>query len=416
VDCRNTIFLVCLLTLRFAAAVPRAQRAPDDAARRQQSSAPTRFAYGGNAAEIPAEFVGNLIFLPVRINGGKPSLFNLDSRAHATSIDPMRAAALDLNVGSEPGNGPLQPATSIRDCVLNLPGVDFPVSSLAVLSKNDFGSQVGRPNEGTLGSDFLARTVVSIDYARRTVQLYDPGVYQYSGAGSRFHLTFVDGIPVIRAKFSVSRGKALEANFAVNTARDASVVISDRYGEAHHIFSSHLRTIPATAPQSDGEGSAVLGRLKEFELGPFSFLQGVLAVFSRSDIPGEGNPRIAGEIGGGLLRRFTVIFDYPHQQIILEPNAHFSDEDQEDKSGISVIARGPDLKIFEVAQVLPGTPAAAAGIQKGDVIAGVDEEAASDLTLADLRDLFRQVGHQYKLVIARGGQTLPVTVQMRRLL
>jgi C-terminal processing protease CtpA/Prc len=66
--------------------------------------------------------------------------------------------------------------------------------------------------------------------------------------------------------------------------------------------------------------------------------------------------------------------------------------------------------------VLPGTPAAAAGIQKGDVIAGVDEEAASDLTLADLRDLFRQIGHQYKLVLARGGQTLQITVQMRRLL
>jgi S1-C subfamily serine protease len=102
--------------------------------------------------------------------------------------------------------------------------------------------------------------------------------------------------------------------------------------------------------------------------------------------------------------------------MILEPNAHFSDEDQEDKSGISVIARGADLKIFEVAQVQPGTPAAAAGIRKGDVIAGVDEDAASNLTLADLRDLFRQIGHQYKLVIARSGQTTEITVRMRRLL
>jgi hypothetical protein len=345
-DRRNTIFLVCLFTLRFAASAPWARCAPDDGAPRQQPPAAARFAYGGNAAEIPAEFIGNLIFLPVRVNGGKPSLFDLDSRAQATSIDPMRAAALDLNVGPEPGNGTRQPATAVRDCVLNLPGVDFPLSSLAVFARNDFGSQVGRPHEGALGSDFLARTVVSIDYARRTVRLYDPDVYQYSGPGSRVHLIFVDGMPVVRAKFSVARGKTLEASFAVNTGRDASVVISDRYAEEHHVFSSHLRTIPATAPQSDGEESAVLGRLKEFELGPFSFLEGVIAAFSRSNIPGESNSRIAGEIGGGLLRRFTVIFDYRHQQMILEPNAHFSDEDQEDKSGISVIARGPDLKIF----------------------------------------------------------------------
>ena len=123
---------------------------------------------------------------------------------------------------------------------------------------------------------------------------------------------------------------------------------------------------------------------------------------------------MAGEIGGGLLRRFTVILDYPHQQLILEPNAHLSEEDQEDKSGISVMVSGPDLKVFEVAQVEAGTPAAEAGIRKGDIIAGVDEEAAADLTLAELRDLFRQVGHRYKLVISRSGETIEMNVQMRR--
>jgi hypothetical protein len=288
------------------------------------------------------------------------------------------------------------------------------MSSLAVSARQDFGLQVGRPNQGTLGNDFFARTVVSINYARRTVELYDPGVYQYSGPGTRFHLTFVEGTPVIRAKFSVSRGKALEADFALNTARDASVLISDQYAEAHHVFSSHLRTIPDVTPQSDGGEGAVLGRLKEFELGPFSVLEGVIAVFSRGSPLGAGNPRMAGEIGGGLLRRFTVILDYPHQQMILEPNAHLSEEDQEDKSGISVMVSGPDLRIFEVAQVDAGTPAAEAGIRKGDIIAGVDEEAAADLTLAELRDLFRQVGHRYKLVISRSGETLEMNVQMRR--
>jgi hypothetical protein len=30
-------------------------------------------------------------------------------------------------------------------------------------------------------------------------------------------------------------------------------------------------------------------------------------------------------IGAQMLRRFTVIFDYPHHQMILEPNEHISD-------------------------------------------------------------------------------------------
>jgi putative serine protease PepD len=66
--------------------------------------------------------------------------------------------------------------------------------------------------------------------------------------------------------------------------------------------------------------------------------------------------------------------------------------------------------------VRPGTPAASAGVEPGDVIAGVDEEAAADVTLDAFPGLFRQVGHKYKLLIERNGKTLTINVQMRRLL
>jgi hypothetical protein len=36
-------------------------------------------------------------------------------------------------------------------------------------------------------------------------------------------------------------------------------------------------------------------------------------------------PYSTGTIGAQMLRRFTVIFDYPHGQMILEPNEHFGD-------------------------------------------------------------------------------------------
>jgi C-terminal processing protease CtpA/Prc len=64
--------------------------------------------------------------------------------------------------------------------------------------------------------------------------------------------------------------------------------------------------------------------------------------------------------------------------------------------------------------VTPGTPAAKAGIQKGDIIAGIDEDPAADLTLAEIRELFRQIGHKYTLVIERNGQSKRITVEMRR--
>ena len=78
--------------------------------------APARFAFGGNAAEIPAEFLENLIFVPVDVNKSQPSLFVLDSTAASSSISPARAADLGLS--------------GLKDAILNFPGVDIPFTDL----------------------------------------------------------------------------------------------------------------------------------------------------------------------------------------------------------------------------------------------------------------------------------------------
>ncbi len=40
------------------------------------------------------------------------------------------------------------------------------MSSLAVAARNDFGTQMGMPYQGTLGADFFARFVVVVDYSQ----------------------------------------------------------------------------------------------------------------------------------------------------------------------------------------------------------------------------------------------------------
>ena len=233
--------------------------------------------------------------------------------------------------------------------------------------------------------------------------------------GSIFPLRFDKGIPVIKASFKLAGLKTHDDDFVVNTALDASVLVSDRFSEAHRIFSSHVKTINASDPQIEGGATVALGRLTDFQIGRYE-IRGPLAAFVHAGANSILDNNRAGVIGGGILRRFTVIFDYAHQQLILDPNTHFEDYEQEDKSGIAVIAKGPGLLTFEVASVQPGTPGAEAGVLKGDVIAGIDDEPAADLTLASIRALFRQVGHKYKLLIQRNGQSVQVTIQMRRLI
>jgi hypothetical protein len=398
---RPHLSLVISLALLAPFALRQISSASAQTPAQQQPAAPARFAFGGNAAEIPAEFSENLIFLPVDVNKSQPSLFELDSKASASAISVSRAAELGL--------------TNVQNPILSLPGVDIPFTNLATVDGQNLSMQLGRPYQGALGADFLNRVVVEIDYVRQTVRLYDPNTYKYSGKGTSFPVKFEGSTPIISAKFTLPGQKTHEGDFVIDTALAASLLISEHFAEAHRVFSSHMKTVSASDPQIEDGANIVLGRIKEFQIGHFD-VQNPIAAFVRSKSNLTSDSNRAGVIGGGMLKRFTVIFDFAHQQLVLEPNAHFADYEQEDKSGIAVIAKGPGLKTFEVVAVQPGTPGAEAGVQKGDVIAGIDEEAAADLTLASIRGLFRQVGHKYKLLIQRNAESVQITVQMRRLI
>jgi PDZ domain len=403
---RSALACICAFAAVLSAqATPQDQKAksaPQPQAPPPPSKNAPRFAFGGNAAEVPATFIQNIVHVPVTINESRPSLFVLDTTAAATSIDPARAREIGVN-----------PAERLS---FALPGVTFPFNSLPVRARPELATEIGRSYEGTVGSDFLSRVVVEIDYGRQTMRVFDPDVYKYKGKGVAFPLSMVGGMPVIRAKLVNPRGKQFEADYALDTTLVAGVVVSQKFSDAHRVFPARGNKVKqAHDPQLTGGEDVSLFRLRQFEIARWPAAD-TIAELSHSKLAGMDQAKLAGVIGAAFLRRFNIVLDYPHQKIILEPNTHFGDYDEEDKSGIAVVAKGPNLKAFEVVHVVPGTPAAQAGIHVGDIIEGINDEAAADMTLASVRDLLRQVGYKYQIVIGRGDQTKTVTIQTRRLL
>jgi len=379
----------------------------------QQAASGAKFAFGGNAAQVPATFIGQRVFLPVQVNGGQPSLFELDTTARFSSIDPGRAGDLALTTETSTTTADAATGSIVRNPVLGLEGVEVSLPFLQVRSSENFAAIVGHEYEGTLGADFFSRMIVEVDYGQQSVRLYDPGTFHYDGEGTAVPFTLNGITPVIRAKFGEMSGKSGEAEFLVNTALDAPVVFANGYAEAHKLYSSHMNSVPAAYSELDGGEMVALAHLEGFQIGHFDAFS-ALAVFSRSDQTSAGDAKIAGMIGGGMLRRYDVIFDYAHQQLIFQPGSQFTSDDREDMSGMVLIAKGPGLKQFVVEQVIPGTPAAKANIQKGDIVAGVDDEAAADMTLESVRKLFRNPVGQYIVLMERNGKTFEVKLQMHR--
>ncbi len=332
------------LSVSFAArpAAPQRQAAAPQTPTSSNSAAdPVRFAYGGNVAEIPAEFIGGLILLPLHINQSQPCLFVLDSTAAATSIDPDRAADLGIPAG--------------QSVELEFAGVNLTLPELPRVPKPNFGARFGREYEGTLGHDFFESFVVAIDYERKTVRLFDPGAYQYSGHGKGFQVSFAGDTPVVRAK-SNTNGKTLEGDFGIDTALDASVIFSKSYANAHHML-SHLKTIPAMDEAADDSADAVLGRMKLFQIGPFP-VQQAIATFSklrrryarRREARGRDWRRNAAALHRDL--RLPAHADHLRSQ-----TATGASEEFEDMSGISLAAEAVrGLRTFESDAGAPREP------------------------------------------------------------
>jgi hypothetical protein len=397
---RIASFAVSLVGLWPFLALPLRAQAP--APPNPPPASQAQFSY---AAQIPASFVHNLIFIPVRINGGSPSLFELDSSAEKTSIEPARARELGLAV---------TPAQTISRAELIVPGLRLGLGDLPVIARKNFAETTGQPAHGVLGRDFFDHAVVVVDYIRQTVQVLDPTTYKYDGQGKPFPVTGGASSALIRAKGNISGRKSFDGDFEINTALDSAIVFYQSYMDSKKISAAHFKAVSASYPELD-EGSQIqVGRIKDFQIGAY-IVEEPVALFSQANSKSPANAKVAGEIGGDFLRRFSVVFDLPHQRVFLDPNLQVNHTAQEDMSGLSILAKGASLKTFEIVQVRPGTPGSDAGLKAGDVIAGVDEEAAADLTLSAIRELFRQVGHEYKLLIDRHGQSLPITIKMRRL-
>ena len=81
-----------------------------------------------------------------------------------------------------------------------------------------------------------------------------------------------------------------------------------------------------------------------------------------------GNVFRNGAIGGELLSRFVVIFNFPEGKVYLKKNSSFKKNFYYNLSGITLKAKGSQLNTFEVTEVRDQSPSQVGGILPGDFV------------------------------------------------
>ena len=83
---------------------------------------------------------------------------------------------------------------------------------------------------------------------------------------------------------------------------------------------------------------------------------------------------------------------------------------------MSLIAEGSDFKVTRVFRISPNSPAAEAEPLVGDEIVAIDGRSTYEFPLAEERRLLTLEVKGYKLTIRRGGETLHLRLNLRKLI
>ena len=372
----------------------------------------------GSRTLIPIQINNNHVWTRGSLGDSDSISILFDTGAYGDCIRAARALALGLRTGHEHqalGAGGTVASATTEPLDLRLPGFELRGDRLNTLPLEEIGGQAGRDLDVIVGHPLFSRAVVAVDYQAGTMEIDTGKDWEYRGPGTILPLTFDHHLPYVTARVTIPGHDPIEGRFVIDTGSAAMLILSPEFIERHHVLESIPKTVQAQARGVGGSSMNPVGRVDRIELGGIA-IDRPITMFQSAGPGHISAPGTLGNIGGGILRRFRVIFDYRRSRMILEPNPRLAEPFEYDMSGLSLRAIGPDYQKLMIARVLEGSPATEVGLKVGDELESVDGHAAFEIGLDSLREMFRRNGEEHRLAVIRNGERIEATLKTRRMI
>ncbi len=368
-----------------------------------------RFVSGNASENIPFRFVGNHLFIPVTVKGTQ-RWWVLDTGASMTVVDRVFADELGLDLQGEMKGKAVESTVEVQFTVLppfQIQGIEFDGQTAAVIDMTDLNRLLEYEVSGILGFDFLSRFVTKVDYAAGLVSFYDPASFRYSGSGNLWDIHIGDGTFTTQATLDgVHTGTWL-----LDLGASHCSLISQKAREYGYAAKKGV------SRQGRGAGKSYTARLvrgDSLTFAGFTVKRPTIS-YAPATVDTVAIPDEIGALGNTLFRHFVLYVDYAGERIIVEPGANFAKVFPEDRSGL-LVSRRADRKLG-VLYVSPGTPAANAGLQEGDILESIDGISADQLgDLIGIREkLMADPGTTCVIEVTRSGKTLKLAMTLAEL-
>lgn len=384
----------------------------------QPQDRPTFWLMGDRSERLvlPFELINNLVVIEAQINGSEPLKFIVDSGAGRNIITSLYNKEIYLNntetvLLAGLGEGERLEAFRSTGNMVQIERIAGEDVEVLILKEDVFklASFMGTEVHGILGFDLFDSFAVEIDYRAKLLKIYDP-----VKAEEKF-----ERLPRHRKWFTIPISIENEKPYTTLSFKNTE---DDDYSDLKLLLDTGAsNSLSFYDPTSDdivlpkntistllgiglsGNVSGELGRVKKIRFGPFEFEEPVVAFpDSLSVRRAFGFDDRNGSIGGDLLRRFKVIFNYHEGLLYLRKNRNYNEDFTYNVSGIEVTTPLPNLPYYEISFLRDNSPAKKAGLQEGDIIRRINGKKAEELSLNDLLNIFQnKEGHRVRMTVDR---------------
>lgn len=333
-----------------------------------------------------------MVVIQIKINDKGPFNFILDTGVGLMLItDPKLVDSIKISNKrtlkmSGLGEGEDYEAYITSPLNIQIRGLKSFDVAAAILKKDHFGlsNYAGIPIHGLLGYEFFNNLAVKINFSDSTLTVSRPRDLRFLRKGIRVPMMIEERKPYIIARVTFSNGTKANDKLVLDLGAGHPVSLENiikKEGLPEKFIAANLG-VGLTGPI---EG--FLSRVQEIDIGRYK-IKNVITSFPAVKAVGP-DIRRDGNLGMGLLKRFTVIIDYPDSVLYLKPNAKFSEPFEHDMSGMEYYCAGDDYNRIIISRVEPGSPADLIGLEKDDEILSINFKPVSEMTLEQIDAIFK---------------------------
>ncbi|WP_394975647.1 PDZ domain-containing protein [uncultured Croceitalea sp.] len=407
---------------------------------------------GKKFEKINFQLINNLMVVPVEVNGAKlsfildsgvssPILFNLSNQDSIQINNVSKITLQGLGEGE-----PMEALKSTNNIFKIGNAASFNQSLYVVLDKDlNFSTSLGVPVHGIIGYDVFESFIVDVNYSKKYIRLYKQG--EYNTKKLKKHQVLP--LAIYKKKAYLTGAILLEDDSDI----PVKLLIDTGSSDALWLFHDPEKGVRIPDKNYDdflgrGLSGDIFGKrtkLKGVRIGDF-FLKDAKAAFpfkeSFGAVKNFGDRN--GSLGGEVLKRFNMVFDYNKKLIYLKKNTNFKTSFHYNLAGIAlqhnglryiseritnaqgIVKPGNGKDTFGNVQILldgttrlslvpeivvsgirAGSPAEEAGLKEGDVILAVNGKRVHQYKLQEILSMINQKeGKKVRLLIERYNKDL----------